>query len=72
MDGGVLLNLDILSPIKRCLDMGYSEANIVVDVIMPTGANISTFPAQDSYTGWDIFWRYEAMAKYEKTIKDLL
>lgn len=34
MDGGVLLNLDIASAIRRCLEVVDDEANIIIDTIM--------------------------------------
>jgi predicted acylesterase/phospholipase RssA len=34
MDGGVKISVDLASGINKCLDMGYDETNIVVDVVL--------------------------------------
>lgn len=32
MDGGTVWNLDATSPMKQCLDMGYAEEDIIIDI----------------------------------------
>lgn len=39
VDGGVKNNVDISSGINKCLDMGYDEDKVVVDVILCSGAD---------------------------------
>jgi predicted patatin/cPLA2 family phospholipase len=34
IDGGVKINVDISSGINKCLDMGYDEKNIIIDIIL--------------------------------------
>jgi predicted acylesterase/phospholipase RssA len=38
IDGGVLLNVDVASAVKRCKEIVDREEDIILDVIMPTGA----------------------------------
>lgn len=38
IDGGVLLNVDVGSAIDRCLEIVDDEEDIIMDVILPTGA----------------------------------
>jgi predicted acylesterase/phospholipase RssA len=45
MDGGVKVSVDLASGINKCLDMGYEESNIVVDVVL---LNSKVLPVQDA------------------------
>ena len=45
MDGGVKISVDIASGINKCLDMGYIDENIVVDVVL---LNSKVLPTQDA------------------------
>jgi predicted acylesterase/phospholipase RssA len=40
VDGGVLLNVDARSAIRRCKEIVDDEKDIIVDAIMPTGDSI--------------------------------
>lgn len=44
MDGGVKISVDISSGINKCLDMGYSDENIIADVIL---LNSKVLPEQE-------------------------
>ena len=32
MDGGTVWNLDLMSPINQCLDLGFAQEDIILDV----------------------------------------
>lgn len=41
IDGGVLINADIHSAVRRCREIVDSDSDIIIDSILPTGYNIS-------------------------------
>lgn len=44
VDGGVLVNVDVIGAIEQCIGLGYAEEDIIVDVIECSGVNITAMP----------------------------
>lgn len=72
MDGGVMLNLDVQSAVRRCKEMGFEEKDIVIDAILPTGASIDKLFANDTYTGYDMYKRYKKLIEYRAALDDII
>lgn len=41
IDGGTLVNVDVLGAIEQCLSLGYSQSDIIVDTIECSGRNLT-------------------------------
>ena len=41
MDGGTIWNINVDSAINQCLDMGFAQADIIVDVLICDSAKES-------------------------------
>ena len=72
VDGGVLFNVDVESAIDECRAMGFSDENIVIDVILPTGAQISEMDPNKFYTGWEMYKRYKEMTAFKFALEDIV
>lgn len=72
MDGGVMMNIDVHSAVRRCIEMGFDEADIVVDAILPTGASIEKIYGNTSYTGYDMYKRYKQLIEYRAALDDII
>jgi len=71
IDGGVLVNLDFGTAIKRCLDIVDSEDKIIVDVIV---ANTKEIEPKDTskYKSYEMLMRYLDIASYIDINDDLI
>jgi predicted acylesterase/phospholipase RssA len=67
-DGGTSFSVNIFSPIAKCVDMGYDYSQIVVDVILCSGA---TFNDEDvsKYTSIPMLLRYLEIERYYDTME---
>lgn len=70
MDGGVLLNVNVESAVRRCKELGFDENQIILDVILPNGCRIKRdFLNQ---TGYDMYNRYQEIVDYTSAMDDIL
>ena len=46
-DGSAVWDIDIFNAVNRCVDAGFPEENIVVDVILTSAANLKDVSAED-------------------------
>lgn len=44
-DGSAVYDIDIFTAINKCLEKGFTEENIIVDVILTSSANLKTVDA---------------------------
>lgn len=72
MDGGVMINIDVHSAVRRCKEMGFEDKDIIVDAILPTGASIDKIYANISYTGYDMYKRYKQLIEYRAALDDII
>jgi len=75
VDGGVLLNLNIHSAVRRCTELGFDQKDIVMTVILPDaygGGDISNITVDTNYTGWYMYQRYQAVQNYKTIMDDLI
>ena len=49
-DGSTIWDLDIFSVVNKCQDLGYDDANIVVDVIMTSEKTLETVDASSYHS----------------------
>jgi len=69
IDGGVKINLDIASGINKCLDMGYDDEKIVVDVVMMNSSILPEISSPIHPIG--VLIRYNQISAYDNSMKDL-
>lgn len=62
-DGGVLLNLDAAAAVERCREVVDDEHDIIVDIIMCSGAVIDRVNASN-YNSISVIQRVKAIMKY--------
>jgi predicted patatin/cPLA2 family phospholipase len=72
MDGGVMVNIDVHSAVRRCQELGFAEKDIIVDAILPTGASIDKIYSNVSYTGYDMYKRYKQLIEYRAALDDII
>jgi len=72
IDGGVLLNVNVQSAVRRCQELGIAEEDIILDVILPTGFQIEKFLSNETYTGYDLLERYEQILSYKAALDDIV
>lgn len=70
-DGSAVYDIDIFSAINKCLDYGYSENNIVVDVIFTSSANLKEVDAED-YRSIAMLFRYLEISSFYSSMDGLL
>ena len=71
IDGGVLLNADVRGAIHKCLELVDSEEDIIVDSILPTGAEIDYFDPSKDYTAYQMYNRYKELSDYRLKLSDI-
>jgi len=69
MDGGVRINIDISSGINKCLDMGYEDKAIVVDLVLLSSSNMSKPPKKTHTIG--VLSRYLEISGYDRTMGNM-
>ena len=72
MDGGVMINIDVHSAVRRCHEMGFTDKDIIVDAILPTGASIDKIYSNVTYTGYDMYKRYKQLIEYRAALDDII
>ena len=72
MDGGVMINIDVHSAVRRCKELGFEDKDIIVDAILPTGASIDKIFSNVTYTGYDMYKRYKQLIEYRAALDDII
>jgi len=71
MDGSAIWDLDIFSGVNRCIEAGFSEDQIDVDVIMTSSANLKHVQAED-YKSISMLFRYLEISSFYNSMDGLL
>lgn len=70
-DGSAVWDIDIFSAVNRCRDKGFAEADIVIDVILTSSANLQEVEAED-YKSIQMLFRYLEISNYYNAMDGLL
>jgi len=70
-DGSAVWDIDIFSAINSCKDLGFDEADIDVDVIMTSAANLKEVQAED-YKSIGMLFRYLEISSFYNSMDGLL
>ena len=70
-DGSTIWDLDIFSVVNRCQEMGFADADIVVDVILTSARSLKVVDASD-YHSIQMLWRYLEVSRYYSNMDGLL
>jgi predicted acylesterase/phospholipase RssA len=70
MDGGVKISVDLFSGIKKCLDMGFEQENIIVDVVLCQGKSIDNI-LPDNMKTLDVLMRTLEIFSYDGSMRDI-
>jgi len=70
-DGSAVWDIDIFSGVNRCRDKGFAEADIVIDVILTSAANLQEVDAEN-YKSINMLFRYLEISNYYNAMDGLL
>jgi len=65
-DGGCVLNLDVFSAVKRCLDVVPDESHIIIDMIFCTGDNLPPLSVNPSV--YEVKTRASDISSYDSAM----
>lgn len=71
VDGGTVWNVDFISGINRCLNDGYSEKDIIVDIILCSGQQRTALKYDNSYNTIHNYMRYRDIKSYYTSMGDV-
>jgi hypothetical protein len=73
VDGGTLVNVDVIGAVEGCLALGYDESNIIVDTVECGGHNLTAMAGDlSTLTVLPILLRAGEMDSFEGTERDYL
>jgi predicted acylesterase/phospholipase RssA len=70
-DGSAVWDIDIFSAVNQCKELGFAEADIDVDVIMTSAANLKEVQAED-YKSIGMLFRYLEISSFYNSMDGLL
>jgi predicted patatin/cPLA2 family phospholipase len=70
IDGGVKIAVDIASGVHKCLDMGFNEADIIVDVVLCHSRFLAKRDPK-SYHPMNVLIRFLEILSYDLAMKDV-
>lgn len=70
-DGSAVWDVDIFSAINRCVDKGFAQSDITVDIIMTSAANLKNVSAED-YKSIGMLFRYLEISSFYNTMDGYL
>lgn len=70
-DGSAVWDVDIFSAINKCVHKGFSNENIIVDVILTSAANLKEVSAEN-YKSISMLFRYFEVSSFYNTMDGLL
>lgn len=70
-DGSAIWDVDIFTAINKCIDKGYDEKDIIVDVILTSAANLKPVEAQN-YKSINMLFRYLEVSSFYNSMDGLL
>ena len=62
-DGGCLINLDVFHAIEKCISLGYSQSNVVVDLLFDS--KVDPLPSTYSFNTIGVFSRVNQINSYQ-------
>ena len=71
LDGSSVWDVDIFSAINRCVEKGFSQDNIIVDVILTSAANLKEVEAAN-YKSVNMLFRYFEVSSFYNAMDGLL
>ena len=70
-DGSAVWDIDIFSGVNRCKDKGFSNEDIVVDVVMTSSANLKEVNAEN-YKSVQMLFRYLEISSFYNSMDGIL
>lgn len=70
-DGSAVYDLDVFTGINKCVEKGFKEADIVVDVIFTSSASLKEVDAHD-YKSIGMLFRYLEISSFYSSMDGLL
>lgn len=70
-DGSAVYDIDIFTAINKCLDKGFTEENVVVDVVLTSSANLKEVDAED-YHSLGMLFRYLEISSFYSSMDGVL
>jgi len=70
-DGSAIWDIDIPSAVNKCAQKGYAQSDIVVDVVMTSGATLEVKDTSD-YNSIEMGLRFLKIAQYYGTMDGLM
>jgi len=70
-DGSAVWDVDIFAAINRCVEKGFTEENIIVDVILTSAANLKKVEAEN-YKSVQMLFRYFQISSFYNSMDGLL
>jgi len=70
-DGSAVYDVDIFSSVNKCLDAGFKEEDVVVDVVFTSAANLNQVDAEQ-LKAVGMFFRYLEISSFYQTMDGLL
>lgn len=71
VDGGTLVNVDVIGAVEQCLNLGYAQQDIIVDTIECSGKNFSALAGDlSTLTTLPILLRAAALNSFAKKERD--
>jgi len=70
-DGSAVYDIDIFTAINKCIDNGYKEEDVVVDVVLTSSANLKQVDAED-YKSIGMLFRYLEISSFYSSMDGLL
>jgi len=72
MDGGTVYNTDANNGVQACLDAGYAEEDIVMDIVICGTGDIYTTESDISKNALRNWWRYETLKRTTHSTNQVL
>lgn len=70
-EGSAVWDVDIFSSINKCIDQGFKEEDIIVDVVLTSAANLKEVQAED-YKSIQMLFRYLEISSFYNSMDGLL
>jgi len=70
IEGGSVRSLDVLSAITNCLDAGFTETEITIDVLLSAPSDLQRTDASE-YKSYMVLYRYLQIAYYYSSMNGL-
>jgi predicted acylesterase/phospholipase RssA len=69
VDGGVLVNVDVITAVQQCLNRGFAQAQIIVDTVETDGLDYGPYPSDTTnLTTINVALRALALRDFEESV----